>query len=162
MDDSDAYEPAGPPECPPGCEADPAHGRARLEQAGLRPTRQRLLIHDLLFGDGEHRHVTAEMVHGDAAAAGLPVSLATVYNTLHQFREAGLVRQIPVDAGRTYFDTNTSDHIHFFDEHSTWLSDGPGPAPVHGLKAPDGFEIAGIDMIVRLRPRTKSSGDGSV
>ncbi|HYE50607.1 MAG TPA: Fur family transcriptional regulator [Azospirillaceae bacterium] len=123
----------------------------RLTQAGLRPTRQRLALAKILF-DGEDRHVTAEQLHGEAVAACMTVSLATVYNTLHQFTEAGLLREVVVEAGRSYFDTNTSDHHHFFYEGSGRLIDIPGHhLVVSGLPtAPDGTRVARIDVIVRL------------
>ena len=94
--------------------ADRAH--SWLSGAGLRPTRQRKELGRLLF-DGPDRHVTAEVLHDEAMRAGVRVSLATVYNTLNQFTEAGLMREIVVDGDRTYFDTNTSDHHHFFHRH---------------------------------------------
>src|SRR5262245_7982586 len=85
----------------------------KLRKAGLRPTRQRLALAQLLFGRGD-RHVTAEGLHEEAVGAGMPVSLATVYNTMHQFTAAGLLREVTVDGTRTYFDTNTGDHHHFY------------------------------------------------
>ena len=88
---------------------------SRLRAAGLRPTRQRLALARLLF-EADDRHVTAEQLHGEAAAAAIPVSLATVYNTLHQFTTAGLLREVVVEPGRSYFDTNIDDHHHFFCE----------------------------------------------
>ena len=96
-----------------------------LRQAGLRPTRQRLVLGWLLFAKGG-RHLTAEMLHAEAADANIHISLATVYNTLHQFTEAGLLRQVIVDAARSYFDTNTGDHQHFFLEKEGLLIDIPG------------------------------------
>ena len=98
---------------------------ARLRQAGLRPTRQRVELAGLLFRDHD-RHVTAESLHDEVTEAGVKVSLATVYNTLHQFTEAGLLRQVIVDAARSYFDTNTGDHQHFFLEKEGLLIDIPG------------------------------------
>ncbi len=97
----------------------------RLRAAGLRPTRQRLALARLLF-DGGDRHVTAEILHGEALDAAIRVSLATVYNTLHQFTAAGLLLEIVVDSQRSYFDTNISDHHHFFFESSGRLDDIPG------------------------------------
>src|SRR5688572_8837879 len=94
----------------------------RLRGAGLRPTRQRLALAKLLF-DGGDRHVTAEKLHGEALGANIRVSLATVYNTLHQFTDAGLLREIAVDASCSYFDTNISSHHHFFHEASGRLED---------------------------------------
>ncbi len=98
---------------------------ARLREAGLRPTRQRTELAGLLFRDGD-RHATAESLHDEAAKAGIKVSLATVYNTLHQFTEAGLLRQVVVDAARSYFDTNIGDHQHFYCEDENRLIDIPG------------------------------------
>src|ERR1700739_3176934 len=98
---------------------DSATAFERLRAAGLRPTRQRLALAKVL-GTGD-RHVTAEQLHIEAAAAGMPVSLATVYNTLHQFTEAGLLREVVVEGAKTYFDTNTSNHYHFFCEHTGQL-----------------------------------------
>lgn len=124
----------------------------RLRDAGLRPTRQRLALAKLLFDEGD-RHVTAEQLHGEALNGNIRVSLATVYNTLHQFTEAKLLREIVVDAGRSYFDTNISAHHHFFDEASGMLSDVPhGQLEVSGLPTPPcGSEIESIDVVVRIR-----------
>jgi Fur family transcriptional regulator, iron response regulator len=99
---------------------------ARLRGCGLRPTRQRLDLARLLFGAG-HRHITAEQLFAESRAAGVPVSLATVYNTLHQFTAAGLLREVAVEPGRSYFDTNTDHHHHFFHEGSARLLDIAGP-----------------------------------
>ena len=125
----------------------------QLRSAGLRPTRQRLALAKLLFG-GMERHVTAEMLHGEAQAARVPVSLATVYNTLHQFTDAGLLKEIMVDSGRSYFDTNTSHHHHFYCETSGELSDidGADVAIDLLLEPPSGREVSGIDVIVRVKP----------
>src|SRR5580765_8192542 len=113
-----------------------AHSVAKLRAAGLRPTRQRVALAELLFRDGD-RHVTAETMHSEAATAGVKVSLATVYNTLHQFTEAGLLRQIAVDATRFYFDTNTGSHQHFFSEDEGELIDIPGESiAVSGVPTP--------------------------
>ncbi|WP_414693134.1 iron response transcriptional regulator IrrA [Parvibaculum sp.] len=131
----------------------------RLREAGLRPTRQRLALGRLLF-DGGDRHVTAEALHEQAQAAGVSVSLATVYNTLHQFTEAQLLREVVVDSARTYFDTNVSDHHHFFLENSGSLMDIDGDKiAVTGLpQAPEGTDVARVDVIVRLHgaPRQAS------
>jgi len=123
----------------------------RLRQAGLRPTRQRLVLCRLLFG-GDDRHVTAEILHEEAVAAGEQVSLATVYNTLHQLKWAGLLRELAIDSDRTYFDTNTSNHNHFYDERGGRLMDIPGESiRVEGLpEPPPGKRISHIDVIVRL------------
>lgn len=123
----------------------------QLNGAGLRPTRQRLGLARLLF-EGCDRHVTAEQLHGEAMAADLRVSLATVYNTLNQFTAAGLLREVVVEAGKSYFDTNTSDHHHFFLEDAGRLEDIPADdLVVQNLpKPPGGTRIARVDVIVRL------------
>lgn len=125
----------------------------RLQSAGLRPTRQRLGLAKLLFQESD-RHVTAEQLHGEALASDLRVSLATVYNTLNQFTEAGLLREVVVEAGRSYFDTNTSNHHHFFMEGRGLLDDIPGDDVVLASvpKAPPGTRVARVDVIVRLVP----------
>jgi Fur family iron response transcriptional regulator len=124
----------------------------RLRAAGLRPTRQRMELAGMLFAGG-HRHMTAETLHADAVASGIKVSLATVYNTLHQFTEVGLLRQVVVDASRSYFDTNTGDHQHFFVEDEGTLIDIPGEnISVSGVPAPPrGLNVDRIDVVVRVR-----------
>ena len=126
---------------------------ARLRTAGLRPTRQRLALTRLLFSNGD-RHVTAESLHREAKADRVQVSLATVYNTLHQFTEAELLREVVVDSTRSYFDTNTSHHHHFFCEDSQRLIAIPGDAMrVENLLAPpDGTVVNRIDVVVRVCP----------
>ncbi len=125
----------------------------RLREAGLRPTRQRLALARLLLETGD-RHITAEQLHGEALASGIRVSLATVYNTLHQFTEAGLLQEAVVEPGRSYFDTNTADHHHFFCETTGELQDIPAHhLSVTGLPVPPfGTEIRRVDIIVRVRP----------
>ncbi len=125
---------------------------ARLRAAGLRPTRQRIALADLLFRKGHH-HLTAESLHDEAAEAGVSVSLATVYNTLHQFTEAGMLRQVVVDAARSYFDTNVDSHQHFFAEDDGTLIDIPGDAiAVAGVPAPPkGMEIDRVDVVIRIK-----------
>jgi Fur family transcriptional regulator, iron response regulator len=124
----------------------------RLRNAGLRPTRQRLALAKLLF-DGNDRHVTAEILHGEALDANVRVSLATVYNTLHQFNEAGLLREIIVDSGRSYFDTNISEHHHIFNEDSRQLMDIDADQIVlTGLpEIAAGQELSRVDVIVRIK-----------
>jgi Fur family iron response transcriptional regulator len=125
---------------------------ARLRDAGLRPTRQRVELASLLFARG-HCHVTAESLHEEAARTGARISLATVYNALHQFTHAGLLRQVVVDAQRSYFDTNIDEHQHFFVEDDGILIDIPGDAiAVSGVPAPPrGTELARVDVVVRVR-----------
>lgn len=122
-----------------------------IKTSGLRPTRQRLALGGLLFG-GEDRHVTAEQLHAEVVALGEHVSLATVYNTLHQFCRAGLVRELAIDGSKAYFDTNTSNHNHFLLEETGQLMDIPGDSiEVGGVPTPpEGMEITHIDVIVRL------------
>lgn len=130
--------------------------RNLLQSVGLRPTRQRLALGAMLFADGD-RHIAAEDLHSQAVEAGIPVSLATVYNTLHQFTEAGLLRILAVEGQRTYFDTNTSDHHHFFIEDTNEVMDVPDGAVVVGNlpEPPEGMEIANVDVVIRLRPVRK-------
>jgi Fur family iron response transcriptional regulator len=124
----------------------------RVRGVGLRPTRQRVALADLLFAKGD-RHLTAEQLHEEALLAGVPVSLATVYNTLHQFTNAGLLRILAIEGSKTYFDTNTSDHHHFFIEGENSVFD-IADAPVRVMNLPDppaGMEIVNVDIVVRLR-----------
>ena len=125
-----------------------------LRDSGLRPTRQRVALAELLYSKG-HRHISAEILHEEAVRASVPVSLATVYNTLHQFTEAGLIRVLAVESSKTYFDTNVSDHHHFFVEGENMVLD----IPVSNLEIgnlpepPEGMEISHVDVVIRLRPR---------
>ncbi len=128
--------------------------RERMRQSGLRPTRQRMHLATLLFSRGD-RHVTAEEIHAEALGESMSVSLATVYNTLHQFTEAGLLRVLAVESNKTYFDTNISDHQHFFIEGRNEVIDIPdGMISVQNLPdVPEGMEVAHVDIVVRLRPK---------
>jgi len=124
----------------------------RVRDAGLRPTRQRIALAELLFAKGD-RHLSAEELHEEALSAGVPISLATVYNALHQFTDAGLLRILAVEGSKTYFDTNTSDHHHFFVEGENRIFD-IADAPVRVINLPEppaGMEIANVDIVVRLR-----------
>ena len=129
----------------------------RLKSSGLRPTRQRLALAALLFR-GEDRHVTAEQLFAEAQVAQIRVSLATIYNTLHQFTDAGLLREVVMEPGRSYFDTNVSEHHHFFFEDTGKLCDIPGgsvslatcPSP------PDGMSIRRVEVIIRLHSTSQS------
>ncbi len=128
-----------------------------LGSVGLRPTRQRVALARLLVGDGQHRHVTAESLFARARESGESVSLATVYNTLKAFCEAGLLQEITVDGTKSHFDTNTHDHPHFYWEDENRLTD----APAEDLEiarlpaAPDGAEIASVDVVIRLRHKQR-------
>lgn len=124
-----------------------------LAGAGLRPTRQRMTLATLLIGDGQHRHVTAESLFEAAKAKGDAVSLATVYNTLRAFCDAGLMQEVMVDGSKSYFDTNTHDHPHFFWEEDARLTDAPSDQLVIAQlpDAPAGAEIASVDVVIRLR-----------
>lgn len=127
-----------------------------LRTAGLRPTRQRVSLAEILYSQGD-RHVSAELLHEEAEAANVPVSLATIYNTLHQFTQAGLLREVAIDGTKTYFDTNVSDHHHFFIEGENRVVDIPGGGiAIDRLpSAPDGMEIVHVDVIVRVRPKNQ-------
>ena len=129
--------------------------KAMLRKVGLRPTRQRMSLGWILFGKGD-RHLTAEMLYEEAIKAKVPVSLATIYNTLHQFTEVGLLRQVAVEGSRAYFDTNVSSHHHFFIEGRDELLDIPSTDVIVGKTptAPEGYEIARVDVVVRLRKKS--------
>jgi Fur family iron response transcriptional regulator len=135
--------------------AETERGATWLSGGGLRPTRQRIALAALLVGDGQNRHVTAESLFDAATRAGEHVSLATVYNTLRAFCDAGLLREITVDGTCGYFDTNMSDHPHFYWEDTATLSDAPArELDIRRLPhAPDGTEIVAVDVIIRLRHR---------
>lgn len=124
-----------------------------LTGAGLRPTRQRVALAALLVGDGQHRHVTAESLFCATKDMGESVSLATVYNTLRAFCDAGLLQEVTVDGSKSYFDTNTHDHPHFFWEDEQYLTDAPAEDLVISRlpNAPEGAEIASVDVVIRLR-----------
>jgi Fur family transcriptional regulator, iron response regulator len=124
----------------------------RLREAGLRPTRQRVALAEMLFR-GAHHHLTAESLHADAAKSGERISLATIYNTLHQFTAAGLLSQVTVDATRSYFDTNTGDHQHFYVEDDGELIDIPGETiSVEGVPTPPkGMAVDRVDVVVRIK-----------
>ncbi|PIE09900.1 MAG: transcriptional repressor [Rhodobacterales bacterium] len=126
---------------------------AWLASAGLRPTRQRLALAALLVGDGNHRHVTAESLFEASRGSQEPVSLATVYNTLRAFCDAGLMSEITVDGSKSYFDTNTTEHPHFYWEDSGELTDAATERmQISNLPdAPKGAEIASVDVVIRLR-----------
>jgi Fur family iron response transcriptional regulator len=126
---------------------------ARLRNAGLRPTRQRVALGCVLFSKG-HRHISAEDLHEDAQKAGVRVSLATVYNALHQFTKAGLLREVTIDGTRTYFDTNVEDHHHFFVEGEGRVIDMADDIRIDPLpEPPEGMEITDIEVVVRVRPK---------
>ncbi len=124
----------------------------KLRAVGLRPTRQRLALAKILFSGGD-RHVSAEVLHREASAAKVLVSMATIYNTLNQFKAAGLLREVAIEGDRSFFDTNTSNHFHFYHEKEGRLFDiGTDNLEINGLPAvPEGTEIDRIDVIVRLR-----------
>ncbi|MEM7238222.1 MAG: iron response transcriptional regulator IrrA [Pseudomonadota bacterium] len=125
-----------------------------LSSAGLRPTRQRIALAELLVGDGHDRHVTAEILFDSVKASGASVSLATVYNTLRSFTEVGLVNEITLDGTRSYFDTNISDHAHFHFDDGRVMDATDGPVRLGSLPdVPEGYEIAKIDVVIRLRKK---------
>jgi Fur family iron response transcriptional regulator len=128
-------------------------GTKWLAKGDVRPTRQRVVLASLLVGDGKNRHVTAESLFASVQDTGEQVSLATVYNTLRAFCDAGLMQEVTVDGTRSYFDTNTHDHPHFYWEDEGRLTDAPAedleisrlPTP------PDGAEIASVNVVIKLR-----------
>ncbi|AWB49261.1 transcriptional repressor [Gemmobacter aquarius] len=128
-------------------------GTEWLASAGLRPTRQRLALAALLVGDGENRHVTAESLYALSATSGEKVSLATVYNTLRAFCEAGLMNEVVVDGSKSYFDTRMDEHPHFYWEDSHALTDAPADAlRIEGLPdAPAGMQVSRVDVVIRLK-----------
>ncbi|WP_137702933.1 Fur family transcriptional regulator Irr [Marimonas lutisalis] len=128
-------------------------GSAWLAEGGLRPTRQRVALASLLVGDGMHRHVTAESLYDAVQKSGEKVSLATVYNTLRAFCDAGLMSEITVDGTKSYFDTNTTEHPHFFWEETGELTDASDERMLitNLPDAPAGAEIASVDVVIRLR-----------
>lgn len=125
---------------------------AVLRMAGLRPTRQRVALAELLFA-GQHRHVSAEQLHDEASLAKVNVSLATIYNSLHQFCQAGLLREVAVEASRSYFDTDTSDHHHFYLEDEQRVIDIPSSAIIikNIPEPPHGMAVTHVDVVVRVR-----------
>jgi len=143
---------------PPPAAAEPAADRSLLTGCpwhDVKAMRQRMALGWLLFGKGD-RHLTAEMLYEEASRAKVPVSLATIYNTLHQFTEVGLLRQVAVEGSKAYFDTNTSTHHHFFMEDADQLLDIPGADVVVGKTPvpPEGYEIARVDVVVRLKRKS--------
>ena len=124
----------------------------KLRASGLRPTRQRLALAKLLFGRG-HCHVTAESLFNDAKQARVDVSLATIYNALHDFTAKGLLREISLDSSSSYFDTNTGEHHHFYFEGTGELQDIPPDSVriAHLPEAPGGSAISRVDVIIRVR-----------
>jgi Fur family iron response transcriptional regulator len=136
-----------------GDAASARRAEAWLARAGLRPTRQRRVLAELLVGDGCNRHVSAESLHAAARAAGAGVALATVYNTLKSFTAAGLMTEITVDGARSFFDTRTEDHPHFYWEDEGVLFDAPkeGVEIARLPEPPAGAEIARVDVVIRLR-----------
>lgn len=123
----------------------------KLRQVGLRPTRQRLALAKILF-EGPDRHVTAEILHKETIKANINIALATVYNCLHQFTNAGLLRKIMVVSDRTYFDTNLSDHYHYFLEKEGRLVDIPeGVVKIDMLaQMPPGKKFSRLDVVVHV------------
>lgn len=124
-----------------------------LAKGGLRPTRQRVALASLLVGDGMNRHVTAESLFAASTDAGEKVSLATVYNTLRAFCEAGLMQEVVVDGSKSYFDTRMDDHPHFYWEDTAELTDAPADQLeiVRLPQLPKGAELSRIDVVIRLR-----------
>ena len=133
-------------------------GEAWLKAGKVRPTRQRLALAQLLVGDGRNRHVCAESLHAAAASGPEAVSLATVYNTLRTFCDAGLLSEITVDGNKSYFDTRTDEHPHYYWEDEGRLTDAPKSAVLFETvaDAPEGMEIARVDVVIRIRTKKLS------
>ena len=125
-----------------------------LDKAEIRQTRQRTQLAKMLF-QAENRHFTAEQLHKEARTAGGTISLATIYNTLHQFRTAGLLRQVIVEPGKVYFDTNTEPHHHFYIEDDGELLDVErSEIEISTLpEIPKDCAIQETDVIIRLRKK---------
>lgn len=123
-----------------------------LLSADVRPTRQRLALAELLVGDGRNRHVSAESLYCAATEHGAQVSLATVYNTLRTFCDAGLMTEISVDANKSYFDTRMDEHPHYYWEDSGRLTDAPRDAVAFAKEpvAPEGMRISRVDVVIRV------------
>ncbi len=146
------------PEGPTGAPRPSQPSRALMEQYGLRATRQRLGLAKLLFGNGP-RHLTAETLSAEAKSAKMPTSLATIYNVLNLFSQVGLVRALPIEGTKTIFDTNTTDHGHFYYEETATVEDLPVACalPAVNIDPPDGYEIVRVDVVVRLRRKASAS-----
>jgi Fur family iron response transcriptional regulator len=134
-----------------------------LKARGLRPTRQRIALGKLLFDQGHDRHVSAEQLHDEALGQSVRVSLATVYNALHQFTDAGLLREVVVDPGRSYFDTNTTEHHHFYFEDTGRLQDVAADAIEFAClpRPPQGAKVRRVDVIIRLTGDPEARDDRS-
>jgi len=129
----------------------------RLRDAGLRPTHQRVMLGELLFARGD-RHVTAEMLYGEAVEANIHLSMATVYNTLNQFTQAGLLRRIGPDGSKSFFDTNTSVHPHFYLVGEDILIDVPEALVLEQMpNALPGHEISRLDIIIHIRRKSANT-----
>ncbi len=130
--------------------------RGWLASADLRPTRQRLALAELLVGDGNNRHVTAEMLYAASSERADGVSLATVYNTLRAFCDAGLMTEVTIGGNKSYFDTRTDDHPHYFWEDENRLTDAPSDAVAFAKlpEAPEGAEIDRVDVVIRVRKKS--------
>lgn len=150
------------PVTPAGVPTPVRPSRALMEQFGLRATRQRLGLAKLLFGEG-HRHVTADALAGEAKAAKMPASLATIYNVLNLFADVGLVRALPIEGTKTIFDTNTTDHGHFYYEETSTIEDLPVACAISAasIDPPDGYEVVRVDVVVRLRRKDSARGRAS-
>lgn len=130
--------------------------RHMLREVGLRPTRQRMALARLLLS-GEPRHVTAEELLAEARAHGVTVAQTTIYNVLHQFQQAGLIREVLVESGRAWYDTRTSPHMHVYHEDSGQVQDldqDPfGLDLLNRLNLPDDVEVTGLDIVLRVRSK---------
>jgi Fur family iron response transcriptional regulator len=140
------------PEMLPSAAA-PGRCERRLSGCGIRPTAQRVRIASLLLSAPQH--LSAEQILANLRSSGARVSKATVYNTLNLFASHGLIRQLSVDGSRAWFDSNVEPHYHFHDLASGALIDVPVPAVEFSRlpSPPPGTEVAGIDLVIRLRKK---------
>ena len=127
-----------------------------LKGGDIRPTKQRICLAEYLVGDGQDRHISAEYLHRCVSEDDAAVSLATVYNTLKLFSDAGLIKEVTVDGSKSYFDTRLDDHPHFFCEETGALNDAPSDSVKFESipEAPEGFEVAKVDVVIRLRKKS--------
>lgn len=130
--------------------------RTTLREAGLRPTKQRLALARLLLTGG-YRHVTADELLAEARAEGISIAQTTVYNVLHQFHRAGLLQEVLVESGRTWYDTKIGSHIHLYDEETGVVTDlDQDPRTLQlldKLDLPAGVDVMSVDVVVRVRKK---------
>ncbi len=127
--------------------------REKLRNSGLRPTKQRIQICEVLFDTDKTFHFTInELEQKIKKKTNTKISLATVYNTVHAFEKKGYLKQIPINSNQTYFDTNVSDHHHFYDLKEEKLIDleNADVGPINIKRKIDGKKIKSVEILVRL------------